>query len=118
MDTGVVPAVVRQRLGGPGRYPAAVWWAAALVTGIGLALRLIALDRPREVMFDEVYYANEAQDLLQRGAEWVPEEGAPQYVVHPPLGKWMIAAGEQLFGYNAFGWRIMAVLVGSASILL
>jgi dolichyl-phosphate-mannose-protein mannosyltransferase len=113
MDTGAVATIVRRRLAGPGRFPVAFWWAAALVTGVGLALRLIALERPREVMFDEVYYANEAQDLLQRGAEWNPEEGTPQYVVHPPLGKWMIALGEQLFGYNAFGWRIMAVLFGS-----
>ncbi|HTJ35333.1 MAG TPA: phospholipid carrier-dependent glycosyltransferase [Dactylosporangium sp.] len=118
MDTGVVPAVVRRRLGGPGRYPAAFWWAALLVTGVALVLRLLNLGRPREVMFDEVYYANEAQDLLQRGVEWVPEQGTPEYVVHPPLGKWMIAVGEQVFGYNAFGWRIMAVLAGTASILL
>src|SRR4051812_45930442 len=112
MDTGAVATIVRRRLAGPGRFPVAFWWAAALVTGVGLALRLIALERPREGMFDEGYYANEAQALLQRGAEWNREEGTPQYVVHPPLGKWMIALGEQLFGYNAFGWRIMAVLFG------
>ena len=27
------------------------------------------------------------------------------FIVHPPLGKWLIAAGEQLFGYNSLGWR-------------
>ncbi|GAA2335024.1 dolichyl-phosphate-mannose--protein mannosyltransferase [Dactylosporangium salmoneum] len=117
MNTGV-PDIVRRRLAGPGRFTSGFWLAAALVTGVGLILRLINLTRPKEVMFDEVYYANEAQDLLQRGVEWNPEDNTPQYVVHPPLGKWMIGLGEQLFGYNAFGWRIMAVVVGALSILL
>ncbi|MEV8517794.1 phospholipid carrier-dependent glycosyltransferase [Dactylosporangium sp. NPDC051484] len=113
-----VPDIVRRRLAGPGRFPPELWLTAILVTGVGLVLRLVNLAHPREVIFDEVYYANEAWDLLQRGVEWNPEEGTPQYVVHPPLGKWMIGLGEQLFGYNSFGWRIAAVTVGAASILL
>ncbi|WP_433086546.1 dolichyl-phosphate-mannose--protein mannosyltransferase [Dactylosporangium sp. CA-052675] len=111
-------AIARKRLGGPGRFPRAFWLAATLVGGVALVLRLINLGRPPQVMFDETYYANEAQDLLQHGVEWNPETMQPEYVVHPPLGKWMIAIGEQLFGYNAFGWRIMAVLFGVAAIVL
>jgi dolichyl-phosphate-mannose--protein O-mannosyl transferase len=39
--------------------------------------------------------------------------------VHPPLGKWLIAIGEFFFGHtNAFGWRFMPALIGSATILL
>ncbi|GAA3304795.1 phospholipid carrier-dependent glycosyltransferase [Dactylosporangium vinaceum] len=108
----------RRRLGWPGRFPRSFWLATLLIGGIALALRLVNLAHPPGVMFDEVYYANEAQDLLQHGVEWVPESGQAEYVVHPPLGKWMIAVGEQLFGYNSFGWRIMAVLVGVAAIVL
>jgi dolichyl-phosphate-mannose-protein mannosyltransferase len=113
-----VPDIVRRRLARPGRVTANFWLAAVLVTGIGLLLRLVNLSHPKETIFDEVYYANEAWDLLQHGVEWNPEDNTPQYVVHPPLGKWMIGAGEQLFGYNSFGWRIAAVTVGVISILL
>ncbi|MEU7874582.1 phospholipid carrier-dependent glycosyltransferase [Dactylosporangium sp. NPDC049140] len=117
MSNGERIGIARRRLDRPGPYPARFWLAAALVAGVALVLRLVNLAHPREVMFDEVYYANEAQDLLQRGVEWNPETGQPEYVVHPPLGKWMIAAGEQLFGYNSFGWRICAVVVGVAAIV-
>ena len=43
----------------------------------------------------------------------------PEYVVHPPVGKWMIAAGMWLFGAdNPFGWRFGAALTGTLSIFL
>ncbi|WP_344982411.1 phospholipid carrier-dependent glycosyltransferase, partial [Streptosporangium fragile] len=37
---------------------------------------------------------------------------------HPPLGKWMIAVGEQIFGMTPFGWRFAAAVVGTLSILI
>ena len=37
---------------------------------------------------------------------------------HPPLGKVIIGLGIQLFGYNEFGWRIMAALAGILSVAL
>jgi len=39
--------------------------------------------------------------------------GEAENVVHPMLGKWMIAIGEAIFGFNSFGWRISACVVGS-----
>ncbi len=43
----------------------------------------------------------------------------PEYVVHPPVGKWMIAGGMWLFGPdNPFGWRFGAALTGTLSIFL
>ncbi len=39
-------------------------------------------------------------------------------MVHPPLGKWLIAVGERFFGFNSFGWRISAAVVGTLSVLL
>ena len=113
-----MPDVVHRRLARPARATPGFWLAAILVTGIGLLLRMVNLSHPKETVFDEVYYANEAWDLLQHGVEWNPEDSTPQYVVHPPLGKWMIGLGEQIFGYNSFGWRIAAVVVGVVSILL
>ena len=44
---------------------------------------------------------------------------SPEYVVHPPLGKWMIAAGMAIFGdNNPFGWRVSAAVVGTLSVAL
>ena len=38
--------------------------------------------------------------------------------MHPPLGKWLIAAGEQLFGMNSFGWRFASLIFGTLLILV
>jgi dolichyl-phosphate-mannose--protein O-mannosyl transferase len=116
--TTTVPDLMRRRLGRPPRPTPRFWLAALFVTVLGGALRLINLGHPPEKMFDEVYYADEAWDLLGHGVEWEPGNNGPQYVVHPPLGKWMIAAGEQVFGYNALGWRISAAVIGTLSILV
>ena len=40
-------------------------------------------------------------------------------VVHPPVGKWVIAVGEQLFGQtSSWGWRFSVCLIGTLSILM
>lgn len=135
---GLVPPMPEKPLWG---------WAGALVVALfGGILRFVHLDRPWAVMFDETYYAKEAYSLLRYGVArktlgstddpiadrrliagntdiFVPctPPGSPEcadYVVHPPLGKWMIAAGEWLFGVTPFGWRFAAAVVGTLSILI
>ncbi|HEY6737497.1 MAG TPA: phospholipid carrier-dependent glycosyltransferase, partial [Actinopolymorphaceae bacterium] len=44
--------------------------------------------------------------------------GGPAFIVHPPAGKWVIAAGEWLFGMNPFGWRAAVALLGTLSVLV
>ena len=39
-------------------------------------------------------------------------------VVHPPLGKQLIAIGEWLLGYTPTGWRLASAVAGIVSILL
>jgi dolichyl-phosphate-mannose--protein O-mannosyl transferase len=85
---------------------------------IALIFRLWNLQYPKGFVFDEVYYAQNAESLLHHGVELDPKTGAAQFIVHPPIGKWMIAAGIKLFGYHEFGWRISAALVGTASVIL
>jgi dolichyl-phosphate-mannose-protein mannosyltransferase len=51
--------------------------------------------------------------LPAKGVTWCPE-----YVVHPPIGKWMIALGEAAFGMNPFGWRFVVALCGTLAVLL
>ena len=94
-------------------------WVYALSFGlIGLALRLWNLDSPKGKIFDEIYYATNAESLLQKGVEIDSESGLAQFIVHPPSGKWLIASGIKFFGNNEFGWRFAAAIVGSISIIL
>nr|WP_275585595.1 phospholipid carrier-dependent glycosyltransferase [Blastococcus saxobsidens] len=74
-------------------------------------VRLWDLGDPDRLFFDEKYYAVDAQDYVTRGVE----ENKP---AHPPLGKWVIALGIQLFGNTPFGWRIGVAVVGSLTVLL
>jgi dolichyl-phosphate-mannose--protein O-mannosyl transferase len=76
--------------------------------------RFINLGRPNELVFDEVYYVDGARDYLKSGVEI--DKGDPEFVVHPPIGKWAIALGIKVFGDNSFGWRFTAALVGVISI--
>lgn len=83
---------------------------------ISFFLRVIHLGRIKTFIFDELYYVDGARDLLTYGVE---VSGAkPEFVVHPPLGKWLIGLGIKLFGDSGFGWRISSAFVGSLMILL
>lgn len=105
-----------------------------MVALLGGILRFVRLGEPGSLIFDETYYVKDAYSMLQSGyeREW-PENAndsfnagdpnvlldAPNYVVHPPVGKWMIAFGMLLFGSdNAFGWRFSAAATGTLSVLL
>ncbi len=109
-------------------------WAGPLAaTALAAALRLPRLGTPHALVFDETYYAKDALSLLKFGYERKVIDGAndvllsgnadifmpgPSYVVHPPLGKWVIALGEQLFGATPFGWRIAVAILGILSVLI
>jgi dolichyl-phosphate-mannose-protein mannosyltransferase len=112
-----VPAAMRNRLATVAADPLS-WLPTLFVVLIGAVLRLANLGHPGSKMFDEVYYATEADELMAYGVEWRPENNAADFVVHPPLGKWCIALGEWMFGYTSFGWRISAAVAGIVSILL
>lgn len=91
----------------------------ALALGVtALIFRLWHLSSPKGFVFDELYYAQNANSLLHHGVELDPKSAAAQFIVHPPVGKWMIALGIKIFGYHEFGWRISAALVGTASIVM
>ncbi|WP_411126016.1 dolichyl-phosphate-mannose--protein mannosyltransferase [Streptomyces sp. x-19] len=110
------------------------WIGPLLVTLFAGVLTFWNLGSPRKVIFDETYYPKDAWSLLQYGYEGTWAKNAndallahpPQillspehsYVVHPPMGKWLIALGEWAFGMNPFGWRFMTALLGTLSVLL
>jgi dolichyl-phosphate-mannose--protein O-mannosyl transferase len=90
---------------------------APLVIAIAsLLLRLFNIASIKSFIFDEVYYVDGARDLLAYGVE--VDGSAAEFVVHPPIGKWMIASGIKLFGDNPLGWRIATAVAGSLMILL
>ncbi|GAA2216595.1 dolichyl-phosphate-mannose--protein mannosyltransferase [Micromonospora olivasterospora] len=114
-----LPEIVRRRLASVRpRGGRSSWLATAVVVVIAGVLRLVDLDQPAGKIFDELYYATDAHNLLTRGVEWDEKNDTAGYVVHPPLGKWMIALGEWLFGYHAFGWRVSAAVTGTVSVLV
>jgi len=86
------------------------------ITFVSLFLRLINLGTPKGFVFDEVYYVDGARDYLAHGVEVTGQD--PEFVVHPPIGKWLIALGIKIFGDNEFGWRFMGALLGSAMVIL
>jgi dolichyl-phosphate-mannose--protein O-mannosyl transferase len=112
------------------------WVGPLVVTAVGGWLRFWRLDRPRVLVFDETYYVKEAASLLRVGYELrnkskvkVDElwnagntnvfDTTADFVVHPPLGKWMIGAGELLFGTaSPWGWRFAVATCGTLSILM
>ncbi|PPK97282.1 dolichyl-phosphate-mannose-protein mannosyltransferase [Kineococcus xinjiangensis] len=135
-------AALRTRLlGGPSEIDGESWRRAwlplLLITAIGGFLRFWQLGRPHQLVFDETYYVKQAYSLLLRGFELRNDPGletpdasftagtpyvfteTADFVVHPPVGKWMIALGEWIFGIDsAFGWRFTAAVCGTLSILL
>lgn len=124
-DPGWQTAAARQRAGLRGRLLTPLphdgfwgWVLPLLVTFAAGVMRFHRLGTPGGYVFDEVYYADEAHDLLRYGVEFTPKAGSPEFVVHPPVGKWVIAAGQALFGNDAFGWRFFVALFGTLSVLV
>ena len=91
--------------------------AAPILIAIGaFFLRVINLGNPKGFVFDEVYYVDGARDYLRFGVEVAGSK--PEFVVHPPIGKWCIALGIKIFGDSEFGWRIAAAVAGTLIILI
>ena len=90
--------------------------APILIAVASFLLRLFDIASIKTLIFDEVYYVGGAQDFLKYGVE--VSGSKPEFVVHPPVGKWMIASGIKLFGDNPLGWRITTAIVGSLMILI
>jgi dolichyl-phosphate-mannose--protein O-mannosyl transferase len=126
----MTPVRVPSGLIGPA-MPTDRWRATAVAVVVGLvagAVRLWRLGEPRAVVFDETYYVKDAWALLRTGAErtWgadadarllagdasrMTQEGA--FASHPPVGKWVIAAGEAWAGLSPDGWRLGVAVVGT-----
>jgi len=91
-------------------------YAIYLIAILAFGMRLFHLSQPKGFVFDELYYVNGAQDFLKFGVE--VDGLKPEFIVHPPVGKWAIALGIKLFGDHEFGWRIASAFFGSLLVLI
>lgn len=89
----------------------------SIITIFSLIIRIWHLNLPKGYIFDEIYYAKNANSLIEHGVE-LNEQGGADFIVHPPLGKWLIGIGIKIFGNDEFGWRIIPALVGTACVIL
>ena len=109
------------------------WLVTLSITAIAFAIRIVGLATPNKLVFDETYYAKDAYALLRSGYErqWPDNANASivagnidvmktaaSFIVHPPVGKWLIAAGEAVFGMNSFGWRVAPLVFGTLLVLI
>lgn len=122
-------------LGATRRARVTGWLWPLAVTLLGGVLRFWDLGRPHELVFDETYYVKQAYSLLTLGYEgrWGEDANAlfvagdgsalgteAEYVVHPPVGKWLIALGMQLGGgfESSTAWRLASAVAGTLAVLL
>lgn len=118
----------------PGAPRVWAWGGPTAITAVAAATRLIGLGHPESLVFDETYYVKDAYTLSQLGYEgsWPAEANVafnagdpsgylsdPSFVAHPPLGKWIIAAGLAVFGADStVGWRVGVALTGILLVVL
>lgn len=153
----LLTSVITRILAGLIRLPGLFWdmplgvrargWIVTDVVGVIAALlRLIGLNHPKTLMFDEIYYVKDAYSLWHLGYEATWNDKAvsigstdptvttdtafamgdfsrltdtASYVVHPQLGKWLIGAGMEIFGPESpFGWRFMPAVAGILTVIL
>ncbi len=114
-----VPELTRRRLVPPMPADGALSWiATGLITAAAAIIRLVGLSKPTGMIFDEIYYAPEGQDLIHHGVEWDRANNTGAFVVHPPLGKWLIGGAQAIFGEHEFGWRFASAVAGILSVLI
>lgn len=101
------------------------WISTGIIAVLALITRFVGLTAPVSQgtpVFDEKHYVPQAWDMVKSwdnlftgGIETNPGFGL---VVHPPLGKQIIAISEWVFGYTPLGWRLMTALFGVGTVLM
>ena len=109
------------------------WWnvgAPMAVLVIAAILRLWNLGHPDAIVFDETFYVKDAWSQWHLGypATWPSDSQVDvwfaqgtvndytttaSFVVHPPLGKWLIGLPMVIFGAeNSWAWRLGPAIAG------
>ncbi|SEB63261.1 C-terminal four TMM region of protein-O-mannosyltransferase [Nocardioides exalbidus] len=114
--------------------PALGWVGAICLAALAFFLRRWHLGTPHQFSFDETYYAKDAWSLLNHGYVLGYVDDAdktilngnvmglwkddPSMIVHPEVGKWLIALGIKAWGMDPTGWRMASAIVGSLMVLV
>jgi dolichyl-phosphate-mannose--protein O-mannosyl transferase len=131
----VVPSAARRTRTRLLRSDPVIDWVVTLAVALlALFLRLWDIGFPKAFLFDETYYAKDAWSLIHHGYVTNYVSGAngeilaghvtgifqktPEMIVHPNVGRWIIGAGEAVFGMDPTGWRIPSAVVGSLMVLV
>ena len=83
--------------------PSEIFYLIGLI-GLALGLRVYGIEQPTDLVFDEVYFVEQARNYLN-GTDFLDP--------HPPFAKLTIAVGIELFGDTPLGWRVMNAVVGT-----
>ena len=110
------------------------WGGPLIVVLVAAFLRLWDLSYPHELVFDETYYVKDSWTLMHLGYEstWNGDANSyfnagdpnhyttsPEFLAHPPVGKWVISVGLFLFGGgSSFGWRFSTAICGILLVIL
>ena len=122
---GEVPAARRpirpsqRRLSDPPADRLRGWVLTIVLTLIGGFTRIWRVGSASDngtPLFDEKYYAVQGAEVARNNG--VEDDQAYGVIVHPPLGKQLIALGEKIAGYTPTGWRLASVVAGTIVIFL
>jgi dolichyl-phosphate-mannose--protein O-mannosyl transferase len=125
---GAVPPVVPPVAPGRRVAPAVVdpptdalrgWIVTLVLTLVAAVVRFWQLGYRTDggtPLFDEKYYALQAAEMLRNAG--VEDDQAYGVVVHPPLGKQLLAIGEWIAGYTPTGWRLVPAVAGVLCVFL
>jgi predicted membrane-bound dolichyl-phosphate-mannose-protein mannosyltransferase len=85
------------------------FWLVVIVLAT-LIMHLAVINQPSDIFFDEKHYIPDARSISENATDLRPE--------HPPLAKLILVADMQIFGDNPWGWRLFAILFGTATIVM
>jgi dolichyl-phosphate-mannose--protein O-mannosyl transferase len=103
----------------PARAPRWTRADTAVLTALTLAaavLRFAGLGSPGRIVFDEVYYAQDACRFVE--PQSVCGIASPLSEEHPLLAKWILAGAIELFGYSPWAWRLVPAVLGTLAVAL
>lgn len=96
-------------------HPWLGWGLTLAVAALAALTRFWSLGFPPGKIFDEIYYATEAQEVWRFGYE---DNRGYMFIVHPPLGKWLIGLTSAIWGNNSLGWRVAPAVAGVVAVIV